>query len=223
MLVSHQHKFIYLKTKKTAGTSVEIYFENFCIDPALGIGEMHKRETLVSEWGIVGRRGVVDPKVEAWYNHMPASLIRKRIGDDIWNRYFKFCVIRNPFDKTVSQYWHGLSNEERDHLRSCEFGEVQRHFRRWVLETPKWPSDRDKFMIGPNIVVDDVIRYERLSDDLARICQLIGVPWEPHRLGRYKGELRVRPEPFELYFDGPSKDRVREVFALDLKLFQYDI
>ncbi|KPA10844.1 hypothetical protein MHK_008953, partial [Candidatus Magnetomorum sp. HK-1] len=32
MLVSHRHKFIYTKTFKTAGTSVESYFEPFCMN-----------------------------------------------------------------------------------------------------------------------------------------------------------------------------------------------
>jgi len=31
MLVSHRKKFIYTKTAKTAGTSVESYFEPFCL------------------------------------------------------------------------------------------------------------------------------------------------------------------------------------------------
>jgi hypothetical protein len=33
MLVSHQRKFIYTKTVKTAGSSVESYFEPYCISP----------------------------------------------------------------------------------------------------------------------------------------------------------------------------------------------
>ena len=31
MLVSHQKKFIFTKTKKTEGTSVESFFEPYCV------------------------------------------------------------------------------------------------------------------------------------------------------------------------------------------------
>ena len=34
MLVSHARKFIYTKTLKTAGTSVEVFLEPYCRPPA---------------------------------------------------------------------------------------------------------------------------------------------------------------------------------------------
>ena len=49
MLISHICRFIYLKTRKTAGTSVEIYFEPFCVDPKSYGGERHNTEPEVSE------------------------------------------------------------------------------------------------------------------------------------------------------------------------------
>ena len=41
MIISHKHNFIFIKTRKTAGSSVELYLENFCgpddiISPAGG-------------------------------------------------------------------------------------------------------------------------------------------------------------------------------------------
>jgi hypothetical protein len=71
MLISHVRQFIYLKTRKTAGTSVEIYFEPYCVDPRHYHGEEHERKGAVSDWGIVGARR--QASLQTWYNHMPAD------------------------------------------------------------------------------------------------------------------------------------------------------
>ena len=56
MLVSHRYKFIFTKTVKTAGTSIESYFEKYCM-PEGEWKESHNREEYVSETGIIGYRG----------------------------------------------------------------------------------------------------------------------------------------------------------------------
>src|ERR1044071_3613051 len=106
MLVSHRKRFIYTKTGKTAGTSVEVYFEPWCVPAGAGWGAEGERAEEVSEAGIIGFRG--GPKFRGpnvkWWNHMPAAEIKGYLGDEIWNSYFKFCVVRNPFDQMVSAF-----------------------------------------------------------------------------------------------------------------------
>jgi hypothetical protein len=100
MLVSHRKQFIYTKTVKTAGTTVEAYFEKYCLPE----GEWrlsHARDEYAGPTGVVGYRGL-NPQGKQWYHHMPARAIKRRVGDDVWNSYFKFSVVRNPFDKLVS-------------------------------------------------------------------------------------------------------------------------
>ena len=53
MLISHRHRFIYTKTIKTAGTSVEIYFEEACIPPGSDIERGHGIPETVTEAGVI--------------------------------------------------------------------------------------------------------------------------------------------------------------------------
>ncbi len=56
MLVSYRKKFIYTKTAKPAGTSVESFFEQYCMPE--GEWEFtHASEEYVSKEGIIGYRG----------------------------------------------------------------------------------------------------------------------------------------------------------------------
>jgi hypothetical protein len=102
MLISLRKKFICTKTVKTAGTSVESYFEPYCMLE----GEWqfsYGREEYVDQSGIIGYRGTVR-KSKTWTNHMSAEAIKELIGEKIWNSYFKFCVIQNPYDKLISAF-----------------------------------------------------------------------------------------------------------------------
>ena len=91
MIVSHAHKFIFLKTKKTAGTSIELALSTLCgdedvITPLTEIDEAkrdrrQRRAELAAAW-LVGHRPAAFFKRRCFkftaadygfYNHMPAA------------------------------------------------------------------------------------------------------------------------------------------------------
>ena len=220
MLISHRHKFIYLKTRKTAGTSVEIYFEPFCIDPADPFEPVHYHKTVVSSWGVVGHRGM-GYEGETWFNHQPAVNIRELTGEAVWNTYFKFCAVRNPFDKVVSAFWYQLDDAAREDLRTRDFSEIRKSFQKWASRFEFW-TDTEVISIDGRPVVDGVIRYERLSEDMESVCLRLNVPWKPELLGRYKNDFRRNPQHFTEYYDEASRQRVMKAYALDFEHFGYE-
>ncbi len=54
-LVCYKHRFIFLKTRKTAGTSVEMALEPLCVPPGTEIRE--HRSMIKTRYGIVAHRG----------------------------------------------------------------------------------------------------------------------------------------------------------------------
>ena len=173
VLISHICRFIYLKTRKTAGTSVEIYFEPYCVGPRNYAGEQHERKEEVSDCGVVGARRQVSPS-DRWYNHMPAHEVRSLLGSEKWDSYFKFCVVRNPYDKVVSYFWHDLDRVSREKHCSADFASVRRAFTDWT-KLDRFPVDTQIYVLQGDPVVDDFIRYERLSEDMERICSHLKV------------------------------------------------
>ena len=84
MPISHDKKLIFVHIPKNAGESVE---------KALGMYRGDPKQTM---WGVVGKRTVLQ--------HLTGVELRDRIGDEaIWNGYFKFAIVRNPWSKAVSE------------------------------------------------------------------------------------------------------------------------
>lgn len=227
MLVSHRKKFIYTKTMKTAGTSVEAYFERWCV-PEGTWTLAHYRPESVTEDGIVGYRGP-DPKGCRWFNHMPAASIREGVGDAVWNGYFKFCVVRNPFDRMVSAF-HFVERENPASVDAAEpataaadgsdRARVVRRFRAWIAAGASLP-DLSTYTIAGKLCVDFAIRYESLLADLEEACRRVGVPFEPERLPRLKAGFRPAGLLLRDYYDVPTAERVKGLFTFDLEHFGY--
>jgi Sulfotransferase family len=219
MLVSHRSKFIYTKTVKTAGTSVELYFEPFCVDGAAtdANAATHRHHEAVSAAGIVGFRGPNRPSTSIWWNHMPAANVKQRLGDSIWNSYFKFCVVRNPFDKVISLFYF---QRKTGRIQVDPSAPDREQFARW-LSSRRLPVDRNKFVIDGEFCLDDVIKYERLNQDMERICQRVGVPWIPSAFAKVKSGIRPAAATIANMYTRESAEAVRSRFAFEFHYFGY--
>jgi hypothetical protein len=231
MLVSHRRNFIYTKTFKTAGTSVEVHFEPYCVPVDENWTMSHGRDERVSKAGIVGYRGS-NWKQATWWNHMPAREIRDRLGPDKWESYFKFCVVRNPFDKAVSNFYYttGEKNPKgwfqqakwrvRSAFRQKSVQFLQFEFERWL-----WHGglgvDRDKYMIDGEFCVDDFIFFEHLEEDVRRICERLSLPFDSDRLPRLKTSQRPKTYSTHEHYTPAAVEMVASAFDVEIETFGY--
>ncbi len=227
MLVSHRFRFIYTKTSKTASTSVESYFEPFCM-PEGSWKPSHARDTIESEAGIIGYRGS-NSRGQKWHGHMPAEQIKEQVGDAVWNDYFKFCVIRDPFDKAVSAFHFAEYNQEQRTgvakllvriKRFLRGASAEKRFRKWVARS-RFKDDRNKYMIHNELCVDHFIRYENLEQGIKEVCEKLGLPFEPERLPTFKAGIRPQGRDLSSYYDSATAKRIAKQFAWEIETFGY--
>ncbi|MFT6050877.1 MAG: hypothetical protein ACI9B9_000516 [Halioglobus sp.] len=221
MLVSHNHKFIYTKTNKTAGTSVESFFEPHCMPNADWQPSFARAETISAE-GIVGFRGKHRPEDCCFWNHMPASVIKERLGDDIWYRYFKFCVVRNPFDKAISQfYFHRrLHQGKQQVVERIDLDEERQAFEHWLTKDYT-VHDRDKYLINGEFCLDDVIRFENLERDVVRVCDVLSIDCVEAKLSSFMVGIRPAQATTETLYSAASRQIVEEKCSFELECFDY--
>ncbi|MGB4205293.1 MAG: sulfotransferase family 2 domain-containing protein [Bacteroidales bacterium] len=216
MLISHKYKFIYTKTVKTGGTSIESYFEKYCMKE--GEWEFsHAREEYVSEHGIIGYRGE-NKTGSKFYNHMPAKQIKDLIGKELWSNYFKFCVIRNPYDKLLSAFFH--FEIKRNNIITSKDQLIYR-FRNWIKTASAIVNDRNKYTIDGKLCVDDFIRTESILTDLEKICNRLDIPFIPSELPKLKSGFTPSDIVLQDYFDHEADKIVRNDFAFEFETFSY--
>ena len=192
-----------------------------------------------SDVGIIGYRGNEKGRAK-WYNHQPAMEIKRLLGDDVWNQYFKFCTVRHPLDKLVSAYFFQrkkmleadwkfkMRNTLRKHLlKRPDFypnssGDQILSFRNWLKAGAFW-DDKPAFMIDGEFALNGFIRFEHMEEDLEEICKKLRLPFEHGRLKHLKGNRRdTHFETREFFNEGLIK-RVRELYAFELDFFGYEI
>jgi len=139
------------------------------------------------------------------------------------------CVIRDPFEKAISAFEHlGRNHAIRRgprglwfRLRHRGYTAEQLRFLHW-LTLGRRAIDRDKYLIGATFCLDDVVRYESLETDLARICDRLGVAWEPARLPRLKSEFRRQTSTISRLYTAPALRLVAQAYDFEIARFGYE-
>lgn len=167
MVISHKYKFIFIKSTKVGGTSLELMLDELCgpddvltphKHPEAGYTARNYQGTIdqAPELAIVRRHmGEVHPDFLKWttmqveanerfHEGIPAWQVKCRVPPDVWSTYFKFTIERNPWDKAISRYFHSKSVYEPKYGKELTFDAwldfLERILSRpWVTKT--WGSE----------------------------------------------------------------------------------
>ncbi|WP_378944012.1 sulfotransferase family 2 domain-containing protein [Mesorhizobium sp. ANAO-SY3R2] len=216
MIVSHQHKFIFLKTRKTAGTSLEIGLSEFCGPEDIITAISRPDQETRSRLGFRGPQNHMSPK-RFWKksrplfrNHNTAAQVKAALSDDIWRDYFKFTLERNPFDKAISLYWW-----------STRSAAVRPDLTSFLHTVPTYKlSNWGVYAIEDCLAVDFVVRFETMSQDLLTLEQKLGIG--PIQLVRAKSSHRVDRRPYREVLSPSDRSLIERVCAREMKEFSYD-
>ena len=242
MIVSNTHKFIYIKNRKVAGTSVESFFQKYALcekerneNPEY-CNYSHYTQPWISDSGCVSARlpreirgpvfNPVDFKEHLILSseemrevfmkshtpqHATANEIRRFVGEEKFNNYFKFTVIRNPWDRLVS-FWHHIGKKK------CA------DFSNWVcLGYPKGPTKEywSTICLENNLPsCDFFIRYENLVQDCEEVARILRIGDEivlPNHLSGF----REKSDHYSHFYNNRAIEWVERYCEREISNFGY--
>ena len=229
MVVSHKYKYIFIHNDKAAGTAMRHHLrkheETFA--PAF-IGHWHGSMTqeLWDEHkhimnGFLGQHSK-PYTIKAYFDLMGWN----------WNDYFKFGMVRNPFDRIVSMYeWRrsvipaSSKNPENKGNRvnlnkiaseaDCEFKDFV------IKKTQPWNSQLNYFYSKKDCVVDFIGRYENLEEDFKHIIKTILPNVSDELCTLQKINHSVRKKDYRSYYNDETRKIVEDRCADELELLGY--
>ncbi len=225
MIISHKYKFIFIKTKKTAGTSIEVYLSQHCskddiVTPIFPHVDPHYPRNYKGFWNpfpeITNRYIKINETFKdfknrsKYYNHIPAIVLKERVDKRIWKSYYKFCVERNPWDKSLSHYY--MSKDTK--FKGMSFDDYLTN-KNFCFNYPIYTNKNGKVM------VDRVLKFESLNEDLGEVFNYIGIPFNGSLGVRAKSEYRKDKRHYRNVYSEMQKKIINGSFQREIKLHRY--
>ena len=237
MIISFKYKFIFIKNYKTAGSSIESYLYTYLTNRDI-IAPTEDTKG-INSWGEFDQKSLLkyfDNNIAqkyinlslAFFPHMPIWLVKERLkplsqrlGYDIFNNFYKFAVIRNPYDLIVSDYyWQNncentlRTNQSFEQILTDIINNKQSTYR--LLNFNRL-MDREL----KNILCDRIIKFENLNVEINELFKKLNIPFNG-KLEIYKKKSKNKKNSKNFY-NYKSKKIIKKIFRKEIELFKYDI
>lgn len=204
MIISHKYKFIFVHVPKTAGISIET-----ALLPALDKNDV---VSLSSD--------VFRPHIYGLYLHSTINTIAKHV--DV-NNYYKFCFVRNSWDRHVSLFSNLCQTNNfgeynnvlfKDWLNNDDI-QIKKNMPLYIqikykkLPQLHWATSKNK------ICMDFIGRFENLVEDFSYICSSIGIKVQLPLLNQ------SQHGHYSTYYDQESKEIVSNLMKQDIDYFNF--
>ena len=205
MIISHKHKFIFFAVPKTATHAIRAALRQH-----MGEGDWEQQV-------LFGKQSLPIPEIaKLQHGHISVTQIRPHLSKEIWQEYFKFAFVRNPFDRFISVCFFLNRNNPQfaaNALRRMKASICNAGFRQRLLVRPQvfQLMNEDK-----HIPLDYVGRYEDVQQSLDHVLDHLDLP---HTQLESKNASNHRA--YSSYYDEELREMVSAYYREDFDKLNY--
>ena len=242
MILSHRHRFIFVKPRKTAGSSVEVALSRLLEPGDVATSLARDEEPLrVVQPGVRVGSGWFWPESpfqppRRLRNHSGLSKVYGAFHPEV--RHYKVVsMTRNPWDRAVSLFFYHVRHTD---IREQNVAAQKASFRRFTHFYGPWTwldtvsvHKRERALDSARILyffrgrcrADYVIRFEFLEQDLNGLQDYLGLPERPSVEG-IRLKVGIRPggtkQRWTDFYDDETRELVAENCRWEIEQFGYD-
>ena len=121
---------------------------------------------------------------------------------------------RNPWDKVLSHY-HFVRQRYNKYDQNISFEEY--------LDVAELPYNYTKYTdLDQNIIVDRVVKYENLNEELGEVFEELGVPFDGSLGPTEKSHYRKDRRPYQEVYTPDHKSAVAKLFDQEIEMHGYE-
>ena len=185
----------------------------------LGIRGSERRSQSIKKLTLARYRRMLG---ETQPQHAYATTISEHFPE-AWSSYKKFCVVRNPWTKTVSDYFWRIKNTKTPPSFEDFVAAVERRDPLGGIVRVRYHDNWPLYTIDDQIVADEVIRFENLVPDLTAACARLSIPfdgWLPRAKGSHRPKSGKKSDPWSFYTP-ELRDTVGRLYEKEINAFGY--
>ena len=171
MIISHTKKFIFIKTNKTASTSLQVFLSQF-LDKNIDIisKDLESENKKIFEisgikdknWDFFKNKFFFKNKKKFFKHDTSIEEIINFYGKKKLINYYKITVVRNPFDQILSSFnWHNHFRKVYKNKEALPINELIGKYSKDFFE-----REKKKLLFNDKIFFDQILKYESLENDL---------------------------------------------------------
>ena len=238
MIVCHSHRFIFIKPRKVAGTTIELKLSNFLNSGDLATSIEPEEEHLrVSHPGVKIGPIIKKNRLGIQKRLRDHSTLQKAYSmlDEKVQNYLVVSASRNPWDRAVSQFF--WSNRKKNILthdlkfQKREFNKFTKFYgpKKWIdtfygRKRQRRLNSSHLYSINNNIAANFIIRFEHLEEDFLALTRMLNLPKyrAPGKFNTKSSFRSTESKEWQKFYETDTIELVRKCCAEEIFYFNYN-